>query len=140
LAYLVDEKAAERSRNHPTKLKVIRLKADKKERRKKRRQERQAAYIRRKSGPVKIYKLPASNPATFYDTQEWKTLRYKVLVKYGATCQCCGATRHDGVKIHVDHIKPRSRFPELELDENNLQILCEPCNMGKRAHDLTDWR
>lgn len=32
--------------------------------------------------------------------------------------------------IHVDHIKPRSTFPQLEMDINNLQILCVDCNMG----------
>lgn len=85
------------------------------------------------------YKQPASRSG-FYDTDEWKSIRYKVLVKYGATCQCCGATRADGVKIHVDHIKPRSKHPELELSFENLQVLCEPCNMGKRARDQTDWR
>lgn len=42
--------------------------------------------------------------------------------------------------IHVDHIKPRSIFPSLELDISNLQILCEACNLGKGAWDQTDWR
>jgi 5-methylcytosine-specific restriction endonuclease McrA len=142
MAYLVDEKAAERSRNHPTKKKAARLQASKAERRRKRRQERDAAYSRSKSGPVRTYR-PSSievKELTFYDSQEWKDLRYKVLIRDNATCQCCGSTRKDGVRIHVDHIKPRSRFPQLELDENNLQVLCEPCNMGKRARDLTDWR
>jgi hypothetical protein len=142
MAYLVDEKAAERSRNHPVKIRDAKRAEGKKARRSKRKMERDAAYMKSKSGPVRIYR-PSSTPAAptgFYDTQEWKELRYKVLQRYGATCQCCGATRQDNVKIHVDHIKPRSRFPKLELDINNLQVLCEPCNMGKRAHDLTDWR
>ncbi|MFC6439812.1 HNH endonuclease [Bowmanella sp. JS7-9] len=33
--------------------------------------------------------------------------------------------------LHVDHVKPRAKFPELALDINNLQILCETCNLGK---------
>ena len=133
MAYLVDENAAERSRNHPTKLKAAKRTKDKQARRKLKKQI--SPYVKRKSGPVTIYK-----PSSFFDSREWKELRYKVLAKYGATCQCCGATRKDGVSIHVDHIKPRSRFPHLEWDENNLQILCEPCNIGKGAKDLTDWR
>ena len=44
------------------------------------------------------------------------------------------------VRIVVDHIKPRSRFPGLELDPDNLQILCSDCNMGKSNDDCTDFR
>lgn len=137
MAYLVDEKAAERSRNHSTKVKAAKREAAKAERRKKRQQARDMKKPRGKSGPVYV-KVFAPN--AFYDSRPWQELRYKVLEKYGATCQCCGATRKNGVRIHVDHIKPRSRFPHLELDENNLQVLCEPCNLGKGAHSLTDWR
>lgn len=71
---------------------------------------------------------------------EWKKLRMKVLVKYGATCMCCGASKDDGVRIHVDHIKPRSKFPKLALVEDNLQVLCDVCNQGKSNIDMTDWR
>lgn len=42
--------------------------------------------------------------------------------------------------MHVDHIKPRSKYPELELEFTNLQILCADCNLGKRNHDSIDWR
>lgn len=76
----------------------------------------------------------------FWNSQEWLQLRYAVLKKYGATCMCCGATRKDGVQIHVDHIKPRSRFPELALEFSNLQVLCDRCNLGKGNIDFTDWR
>lgn len=41
---------------------------------------------------------------------------------------------------HVDHIKPRSRFKELELDPNNMQILCEACNMEKSNKNEIDYR
>lgn len=71
---------------------------------------------------------------------EWRTLRMKVLKHFGARCQCCGATARGGVRIHVDHIKPRSTHPELALVETNLQVLCEECNQGKGAWDDTDWR
>ena len=73
----------------------------------------------------------------FYKTREWRELRYKVLVRIGKKCQCCGEING---YIHVDHIRPRSLFPELELDENNLQVLCHECNHGKGNWDMTDWR
>lgn len=77
---------------------------------------------------------------SFYRSKQWQVLRYEALRLYGARCQCCGRTAHDGIVIHVDHIKPRSTHPELELDINNLQVLCEPCNKGKMDWDETDWR
>lgn len=75
----------------------------------------------------------------FYESRQWLLLRYQALKLYGKQCQLCGATPPD-IVIHVDHIKPRSKYPELELELNNLQILCEPCNLGKSNIDETDWR
>lgn len=76
----------------------------------------------------------------FYASREWKELRYRVLEKYGNECQCCGASRKTGAVIHVDHIKPRSIYPDLELEFDNLQVLCDPCNIGKSNKFATDWR
>lgn len=82
----------------------------------------------------------------FYKSWDWRELRMQAIKKHGARCQCCGATRTDldgagnPVRIVVDHIRPISRFWELRLDLNNLQILCDECNMGKGAWDQTDWR
>lgn len=73
----------------------------------------------------------------FLRCAEWKRLRYRALLKYGRRCCCCG--RQDG-QLHVDHIKPRFRYPELALSFENLQVLCEDCNLGKGAWDETDWR
>lgn len=70
-------------------------------------------------------------PLGFYDSREWRELRWKVLRKSDMRCQACGRGRNDGTILHVDHIKPRSKFPELELVESNLQVLCEDCNLGK---------
>lgn len=75
----------------------------------------------------------------FYDSKEWKQLRYKAFQKHGRKCLCCGA-EPPTVVLHVDHIKPRSIHPELELDIDNLQILCEACNVGKSNLDDTDFR
>lgn len=73
----------------------------------------------------------------FYETREWQELRYRVLRKFGRACMCCGSSN---CELHVDHIKPRSKHPELELEFTNLQILCRACNLGKSNTDETDWR
>ena len=64
----------------------------------------------------------------------------EAIKKYGTRCMCCGASPKDGVVINVDHIKPRKTHPELSLDMDNLQILCDACNHGKGNWDTTDWR
>ena len=76
----------------------------------------------------------------FYNSQAWLDLRYQILNKYGNRCQKCGMGEAEGAKLHVDHIKPRSKYPELELDPDNLQVLCEKCNMGKSNVYEDDYR
>jgi 5-methylcytosine-specific restriction endonuclease McrA len=76
----------------------------------------------------------------FYESKEWKQARYQTLRDHGRRCACCGATPATGAIMHVDHIKPRYKFPELSLDLNNLQVLCSDCNEGKGAWDSTDFR
>ena len=88
-----------------------------------------------------IYDYRPGMPADeFYRCRSWLELRYAVLAKRGSECECCGLTRAKGVVIHVDHIRPRSKFPQLELVESNLQVLCDLCNIGKSNKHQTDWR
>lgn len=58
----------------------------------------------------------------------WR-LRALVLMRDGARCRLCGTVPSDGVRLHVDHIKPWSKGGETVLE--NLQILCNVCNIGK---------
>lgn len=74
---------------------------------------------------------------SFYDSKEWRSLRYQVLKEQGRICALCKS--RDG-RMHVDHIKPRSLHPELALVFDNLQVLCEACNLGKSNRDDTDFR
>lgn len=78
----------------------------------------------------------------FYASWEWKAARYEALRVHGHRCQCCGWAPGDthGGRLVVDHIKPRSKFPELELDQANLQVLCNDCNMGKSNVHTDDFR
>lgn len=78
--------------------------------------------------------------AAFYESYDWRRVRYDVLIERGRKCDCCGRTPKHGIIIHVDHIKPLKRNWELRLDKNNLQVLCNECNHGKGNRDETDWR
>lgn len=93
---------------------------------------------------AKLHKQRQASKQTqpgFYDTQNWKSLRYEVLkehmAKHGRSCLLCGMSN---VVLHVDHIKPRSKFPSLSYAKSNLQVLCALCNQGKSNTDFTDWR
>lgn len=82
----------------------------------------------------------------FYRSWDWSTLRTKTIKKFGRVCMCCGAVPGDltvgggRVRIVVDHIKPIHHHWYLRLDPENLQVLCNECNMGKGAWDETDHR
>jgi 5-methylcytosine-specific restriction endonuclease McrA len=58
----------------------------------------------------------------------WR-LRALVLMRDGAYCRLCGATPHDGAKLDVDHVVPWTKGGETVIE--NLQILCNVCNIGK---------
>lgn len=73
----------------------------------------------------------------FFESHVWQKLRYETLKKYGRKCMVCFASN---VELHVDHIKPRSKYPYLALDPSNLQVLCRFCNLGKSNRDEIDWR
>lgn len=76
----------------------------------------------------------------FYQSPEWRKLRYEVLREQGGRCQLCGRSAKDGVVLHIDHITPLSKDWSKRLDKNNLQVLCEDCNLGKSNTDSIDWR
>lgn len=71
----------------------------------------------------------------FYRTKAWRELRLSVLLTSDARCKICGITSEKGAILHVDHIKPRSLYPELALEKGNLQVLCEDCNIAKSNND-----
>jgi hypothetical protein len=58
-------------------------------------------------------------------------MRFRVLKRDNFSCRACGASPAftPGLVLHVDHIKAWSIGGETVDD--NLQTLCEPCNLGK---------
>lgn len=99
-----------------------------------------ATKIRKRLKSKAPWVVKPDKSEAFWKCLAWRQLRYEVLKNTGARCQCCGATRKDGVQIHVDHIHPRKTHPQLALSIDNLQVLCEDCNAGKGSWDSTDWR
>jgi len=63
----------------------------------------------------------------FYNSNAWKKLRKEAYDNLVHFCPVCGSEE----KLNVDHINPVRYFWEQRLDINNLQILCEECNLEK---------
>ncbi|WFG35155.1 hypothetical protein GKN94_05420 [Candidatus Lucifugimonas marina] len=77
-------------------------------------------------------------------SDEWRYLREIVRRTNKHVCTNCSRKLTTGFEIdghykptasamHVDHILPRSKFPELDLELTNLQLLCRRCNLTKQA-------
>ena len=105
----------------------------------KQKQNKSANQLSQEFKQTKVRGIHTASDA-FLMTYEWRKVRMEALKKYGAKCQCCGATPAHGAVMNVDHIKPRKLYPHLALDLNNLQVLCHDCNHGKGNWDMTDWR
>ena len=61
------------------------------------------------------------------------SLRYDIMKRDNFRCQLCGSSAADGVKLHVDHIKPVAKGGKTTPE--NLRTLCDRCNMGKSDKD-----
>jgi len=102
----------------------------------------QKGWKRRLASEMAGESPPRKKSSNFYSSWEWKSVRYEALRAYGHRCQCCGWSPGDtkSGRLVVDHIKPRSKYPALELDVANLQVLCNDCNMGKSNVFEDDFR
>ncbi|MCF3107315.1 HNH endonuclease [Niabella sp. CC-SYL272] len=84
----------------------------------------------------RIYNGRGEHGSVFYTSDKWLSLRDQALTIYGKVCMKCGRKGY----AHVDHIRPRSTYPQYELNFNNLQILCADCNMEKGNKNEIDYR
>ncbi|MFZ1301633.1 MAG: HNH endonuclease [Candidatus Microsaccharimonas sp.] len=57
--------------------------------------------------------------------------RQEILARDDFTCQSCGKTIEDGVRLHIDHTIPVSAGGSNDI--SNLRTLCQDCNIGKAA-------
>jgi 5-methylcytosine-specific restriction endonuclease McrA len=71
----------------------------------------------------------------FYSSPEWKLIRQQVIKEKGRVCSECGNPIRNSYDVTVDHIRPRSKYPELALDKENLSVLCRSCNSSKGDRD-----
>lgn len=68
-------------------------------------------------------------------TFEWKEIREAILELFPYCLKCKSKN-----KLHIDHIKPISKFPKYGLNYKNLQVLCAECNIIKSNKTTEDYR
>jgi len=73
----------------------------------------------RRSGQYATWKKKALEAAD-YKCQECGVEHRKV-------CECCGVK----VSLHVHHIKPFAKYPELRYEQSNAEVLCPKCHYCK---------
>ncbi|MGM8215166.1 HNH endonuclease [Bacillaceae bacterium W0354] len=83
----------------------------------------------------------------FYDSQSWKRLREFIKKRDNYECQECKrkgrvtvdtneyseSAKRKKIALVVDHIKELEDYPELALDEDNLETLCVNCHNQKHG-------
>jgi hypothetical protein len=87
--------------------------------------------------------VPYSTTLEFYNSRGWKRCRYGFLREWRSlcdpVCMCCRVSEQTKL-LNVDRILPLKNNWFLRYDWNNLQVLCEDCNIGKGSTDTTDFR
>lgn len=68
-----------------------------------------------------------------YQLERPNSFRQDVLQRDNYTCQKCGVGRVESYKklnedLHIHHVKPISRRPELAFEEDNVITLCRRCH------------
>lgn len=78
------------------------------------------------------YRGKISDP--FYHTDAWKAVRRQALERDHGVCQIClrawraGSGRRPRNATIVHHLKPRSQYPDLSLELDNLESVCAICH------------
>ncbi|MGA3136026.1 MAG: HNH endonuclease signature motif containing protein [Terracidiphilus sp.] len=92
-----------------------------------------SATVNGKKRTVVLYQYVGEKPRVTDEGQINQKLRAEVIHGAHGRCQMCGRTvEQDGVKLVVDHKKPRDWGGT--NDRDNLWAICEECNSGKKAY------
>lgn len=78
-------------------------------------------------------KIAIEEALRFYSSPEWIMIRKQVIEEEGRVCAECGKQIKNDIDITVDHKRPRSKYPDLALNRENLCVLCRTCNSKKGA-------
>ena len=89
-------------------------------------------YIKKQSEPASLKQFRAIPGASYDDYRDKDGLRQTLMEEQGFICCYC-MQRIKLETMHIEHWKPRSLYPESQLDYRNLLAVCEG-NEGKPHH------
>lgn len=64
----------------------------------------------------------------FYKSRPWRKKRLQILERDNFECQKCKRKGKFSKATCVHHKKPLKEYPELALDDDNLESLCDYCH------------
>lgn len=67
---------------------------------------------------------------------EMAELKSKLVMQRGQVCELCGKPIEKYCKTQIHHIIPWNRYPEGELDDRNLMVLCSECHAEVHANPI----
>ena len=75
------------------------------------------------------------------NSKTWKDLRKLIIKRDGGMCNRCWVNLNiiETEDLQVHHIKPRSEFPNLMFDPENLITVCGTCNLSLGTKGKLDW-
>lgn len=71
----------------------------------------------------------------FYDSKDWRELRYQVLLDCNFICELCNKSE----AVIGDHIIPTKVRWDLRLDRENIQGVCKACHNKKTVQDKLEY-
>ena len=75
-----------------------------------------------------VEKPKRKKKTVYYSNKEWAAARKHVFARDGYHCYVCNATA-----TQIDHLLPKSKYPELALNLENLKPICWNCNKSKQT-------
>lgn len=102
------------------------------------RRERQEQVVLRTHELAEERRKRIEEEQLFYSSPEWAKLRGLVIKEEGRVCAHCHRHIKNDSDVTVDHIRPRSKYPDLALRRENLRVLCRKCNSVKKDKELVD--
>lgn len=75
-----------------------------------------------------IEAIKQGDVSKFYKSSEWKDKRRQILRRDNYECQRCKREGRFSRATTVHHIKHLIDYPELALDDENLESLCDACH------------
>lgn len=82
--------------------------------------------------------IKQGNVRRFYKSKEWKNKRKAILIRDNYECQKCKSRGKFHKAECVHHKKHLKDYPELALEDSNLQSLCNACHNEEHPEKLKE--